>query len=178
MTLDAATVQVHGCFDAGMAYVSLSRVRSLSGLRFQRHCPSSLDCDGCVACSLSLTPAAVRAHPDVKTYYTLVGELEAAARGAAEAIAAEAPQLTSLAQELTSLGPHDLAERTASLAERIDVSHAVRVLASQLHAKASALNPGRRGESPIGRGGRSGGGVEGWWTIPPMPDGKAQRAGS
>ena len=48
MTLDAAVVQTSGCFDAGMAYVSLSRVRSLGGLRFQRHCMNNLRC-GCAA---------------------------------------------------------------------------------------------------------------------------------
>ena len=174
MTLDAAVVQVHGCFDAGMAYVSLSRVRSLSGLRFQRHCPNSLDCLGCAQCCLSLTPGAVRAHNDVKTYYQLALELCDAARGAAERIAAAAPQLESLVADFDALGPCAIAERTANLAQRIDVPQAARVLASQLHAKAMALSPGARGESSTGRG-RAGTGIEGWWTIPPVVDTKAQR---
>ena len=39
--------QTTGCFDAGMAYVAISRVRSLAGLRFRRLCPDSLSCAGC-----------------------------------------------------------------------------------------------------------------------------------
>ena len=39
--------QTTGCFDAGMAYVAISRVRSLGGLRFRRLCPDSLSCAGC-----------------------------------------------------------------------------------------------------------------------------------
>ena len=41
------TPQTTGCFDAGMAYVAISRVRSLGGLRFRRLCPDSLSCAGC-----------------------------------------------------------------------------------------------------------------------------------
>ena len=41
------TRQTTGCFDAGMAYVAISRVRSLDGLRFRRLCPDSLSCAGC-----------------------------------------------------------------------------------------------------------------------------------
>ena len=174
MTLDAAVVQVHGCFDAGMAYVSLSRVRSLKGLRFQRHCPSSLDCLGCAQCCLALKPADVRAHNDVKTYYHLATELSGAARVAAERIAAEAPQIAELVAEFSALGPCAIAEQSARLAERIDVPQAVRVIASHLHTKAMALSPGSRGEPLTGRG-RAGTGVEGWWTIPPLADTKAQR---
>ena len=58
--------------------------------------------------------------------------------------------------------------------QRIDVAQPLRVLAQQLHAKAEALNPGKRGEPPTGRG-RQGTGVEGWWTVPPVADTKAQR---
>ena len=76
--------QVNGCFDAGMAYVSLSRVRTLGGLRFQKHCPNSLDCDGCAACACSLTPHAVRAHPEVKAFYAMSHELSATAAAFAE----------------------------------------------------------------------------------------------
>ena len=70
MTLDRAVVQVNGCFDAGMAYVSLSRVRTLQGLTFQRHCRNSLDCTGCHQCYCQLTPGAIRAHQDVKVRRT------------------------------------------------------------------------------------------------------------
>ena len=82
MTLDAATVQVNGCFDCGMAYVSLSRVRSLGGLRFQRHCrkPDGLTCPGCPACSCRLSARDIAASPIVKLYYKLVGALELSVR--------------------------------------------------------------------------------------------------
>ena len=43
----STTPQTTGCFDAGMAYVAISRVRSLGGLRFRRLCPDSLSCAGC-----------------------------------------------------------------------------------------------------------------------------------
>ena len=58
-------VQVNGCFDDGMAYVSLSRVRTLDGLRFQRNCPVSLECPGCSKCICRLTPADIRASAEV-----------------------------------------------------------------------------------------------------------------
>ena len=62
MTLDAAVVQTSGCFD--MAYVSLSRVRSLGGLRFQRHCMNNLRAKGAPR-ARALSAADVRAHADV-----------------------------------------------------------------------------------------------------------------
>ena len=77
-----------------MAYVSLSRVRTLGGLRFQKHCPNSLDCDGCTACACSLTPQAVRAHPEVKAFYAMSHELSATAAAFAqrlEEVVAAAP---------------------------------------------------------------------------------------
>ena len=89
-------LQVNGCFDAGMAYVSLSRVRTLGGLRFQKHCPNSLDCDGCTACACSLTPQAVRAHPEVKAFYAMSHELSATAAAFAqrlEEVVAAAPTI-------------------------------------------------------------------------------------
>ena len=174
MTLDAAIVQVNGCFDAGMAYVSLSRVRTLGGLRFQRHCNVSLDCLGCRSCCCQLTPNDVRAHGDVKTYYQLALELESATRAISAKIANEAPQLASMCDELNCSGASTIASLTARLMERIDVSQSVRVLAGQLHHKAMTLNPGQRGEAPSGRG-RSGTGVEGWWTLQVLPDNKTTR---
>ena len=227
MTLDAAVVQVNGCFDAGMAYVSLSRVRGLGGLKFQRHCSASLDCPGCPGCCCSLSPSSVRAHSDVKTFYALATELDAAvaatasrvdaycaqqaqqhaqtaaaaaggsssaaADGAPAAAAADAPadasagtaaapglsaslraELTQEAARLRSLGPCGIAELSASLAVRIDVPQPLRVAFSALHAKASAINPGQVGEASTGRG-RRGAGVEGWWTLPPVAETKAQR---
>ena len=79
-----------------MAYVSLSRVRTLGGLRFQKHCPNSLDCDGCTACACSLTPQAVRAHPEVKAFYAMSHELSATAAAFAqrlEEVVAAAPTI-------------------------------------------------------------------------------------
>ena len=49
MTLDAATVQIAGCFDSGMAYVAPSRVRDIENLRFRRPC-ETLTCEGCERC--------------------------------------------------------------------------------------------------------------------------------
>lgn len=170
----AAVVQVNGCFDAGMAYVSLSRVRSLGGLRFQRHCPHSLECDGCSACCCQLTPASVRAHGDVKTYYALAHDLEQAVRAAASRIEAEAPFLQAEVGDMRLSGPAAVSALAGRLAERIDVPQPLRILAGQLRAKAEALNPGQRGEPSTGRG-RLGTGVEGWWTLPPVSDSKAQR---
>lgn len=236
-------MQVNGCFDAGMAYVSLSRVRTLGGLRFQRHCAASLECEGCPGCCCSLTPQSVsgvpwmachlvdclripraalrrfqtaltcshrpsqrivpsacmqvRAHSDVKTFYALSLELSAAASAMAERLADERSasahhgasaacaahvevdaaraSFAEAAQQLRSLGPCAIAELAATLAQRIDVPQPLRVQAHALHAKALALSPGTIGEPPTGRG-RRGVGIEGWWTVPPLPDTKANRA--
>ena len=59
MTLDAAVVQVNGCFDAGMAYVS-SRACARSAAFASKHCRQSLDCRGCAACACSVTPRRAR----------------------------------------------------------------------------------------------------------------------
>ena len=254
--------QVNGCFDAGMAYVSLSRVRTLGGLRFQKHCPNSLDCDGCAACACSLTPHAVRAHPEVKAFYAMSHELSATAAAFAErleeAVAAAptvpaptipaptvpAPTVPALAspsepnaslplplpsliaaaadnsasrsaaaasagcnsaappapppappvpmpappscpplgshvrktlsdaaRALRCLGPREIAELAASLAQRIDVPQALRVQAHALHVKAIALSPGDVGDAPKERDA-----IQGWWTVPPVQDTKVRLA--
>ena len=272
--------QVNGCFDAGMAYVSLSRVRTLGGLRFQKHCPNSLDCNGCAACACSLTPHAVRAHPEVKAFYAMSHELSATAAAFAErleeAVAAAptvpaptvpaptvpaptvpaptipaptdpalaAPSepnaslplplpsliaaaadnsasrsaaaasagcnsaappappapppappvpmpappsclpncmpplgshvrktLSDAARALRCLGPREIAELAASLAQRIDVPQALRVQAHALHVKAIALSPGDVGDAPKERDA-----IQGWWTVPPVQDTKVRLA--
>ena len=249
--------QVNGCFDAGMAYVSLSRVRTLGGLRFQKHCPNSLDCDGCAACACSLTPHAVRAHPEVKAFYAMSHELSATAAAFAERLeeaVAAAPTvpaptipaptdpalaspsepnaslplplpsliaaaadnsasrsaaaasagcnsaappapppappvpmpappscpplgshvrktLSDAARALRCLGPREIAELAASLAQRIDVPQALRVQAHALHVKAIALSPGDVGDAPKERDA-----IQGWWTVPPVQDTKVRLA--
>ena len=186
MTLDAAVVQVNGCFDAGMAYVSLSRVRTLAGLRFQRHCPSSLECDGCPACYCSLTSSSIRAHTDVKTFHLLALDLRTSTAAVAERLQVEAQQaatvkpayaaeIAALSAKLPTLGGYDVATIAHSLSSRIDVPHHIRALSAQLHAKAQSLNPGQVGDPATGRG-RRGVGIDGWWTIPPVSDSKTQRA--
>lgn len=42
MTLDKVELSLNGAFDAGMAYVALSRVRSLEGLNLKTFTPSSV----------------------------------------------------------------------------------------------------------------------------------------
>ena len=84
------------------------------------------------------------------------------------------PSLKHEAQRMRTLGPADVAKLAAQLGERIDVPQHLRVIASQLHARAQGLNPGQRGEASTGRG-RKGTGVEGWWTVPPLADTKANR---
>jgi hypothetical protein len=179
MTLDAAVVQTAGCFDPGMAYVALSRVRTLGGLRFQRHCSSAaaLDCIGCPSCACRLTPVDVRAHTDVRTFYSLALELEAAATAAADRFEADAPTpaLREEAGSLRALGPCEVATLARRLSERIDVPRPLREVAAQLHGKAQALNPGKRYEPCTGRG-RKGTGIEGWWTVQPISDSKVNRA--
>ena len=240
-----------------MAYVSLSRVRTLGGLRFQKHCPNSLDCDGCAACACSLTPHAVRAHPEVKAFYAMSHELSATAAAFAERLeeaVAAAPTvpaptipaptdpalaspsdpnaslplplpsliaaaaddsasrsaaaasagcnsaappapppappvpmpappscpplgshvrktLSDAARALRCLGPREIAELAASLAQRIDVPQALRVQAHALHVKAIALSPGDVGDAPKERDA-----IQGWWTVPPVQDTKVRLA--
>ena len=174
-------MQVNGCFDPGMCYVSLSRVRKLSGLRFQRHCPHSLDCEGCSTCALRLTPASVRAHQDVTTYYALALELEAATNAAAERFAAEGPPaIRDEIARLCTLGPAAISRLCLQLSERIDVPQPLRLLASQLHIKAQALNPGQRGNLATSRSrqGTTVACIEGWWNIPPASDSNRTPSGS
>lgn len=159
-----------------MAYVSLSRVRSLGGLRFQRHCPSSLECAGCPRCACQLQLQHIRAHADVQLFYRLVGELEAAVCSASSSL--HEAGYTAEAARLRGAAPVEVLEIATSLADRIDVPLPARQIAGALRARASALNPGERGEASgqtTGRG-RKGTGIEGWWNVAPLSDAKTQRA--
>ena len=186
MTLDAATVQTHGCFDAGMAYVSISRVRSLEGLRFRRLCPDSLGCVGCAKCRCSLTEADIKTSRQVQQFYELAAELARSTAAFADAIEAAEPEL---AAQLRRRGPRGVAELASSMAQRIDYSQELRRTAHALHAKAQALNPGERGTAErsaaaamFGGGGNGASssstpeGIKGWWTVVPQCDSKAHRA--
>ncbi|KAL1520085.1 hypothetical protein AB1Y20_023560 [Prymnesium parvum] len=163
LTLDSATVQISGCFDAGMAYVSVSRVKSLAGLRFQRNCSRVLRCDGCAACRCPLTLADVHVNGDVKHYYRLANELDVAV---AETVA-QLRTVDSLAREADEIvrgGPRQIAELARAMSQRIDLPTPIKRLASALSAKAQALNPGLR-DSPSQD--KAAGGIRGWWTIAP-----------
>ena len=182
-----------------MAYVSISRVRSLRGLRFARSCKRDLDCLGCAQCTCELTPADARAHGDVRTFYRLAAEL----RAAVDCLAARLERAGEMgeegddaeeglalglglglglgqgcaadAEQLRALGPRGAHELCSALAQRIDVPLALRQQAAGVAARAAALNPGERGEASRGRG-RKGTGVEGWWTLPPKCEGRQSRA--
>ena len=52
MTLDCVEISLGRCFEAGQAYVALSRAKSLKSLRV-----------------LDFEPSRVRAHPDVLDFY-------------------------------------------------------------------------------------------------------------
>lgn len=52
MTLDCVEMSLGRCFEAGQAYVALSRAKSLKSLRV-----------------LDFEPSCVRAHPDVLEFY-------------------------------------------------------------------------------------------------------------
>ena len=153
-----------------MAYVSLSRVRTLSGLRFQRNCSRGLECAGCGACMCQLSAADIRTSAEVKQYYRLLAQLDASARTLADTLVQHG--LRAEAAELPHLGPHGVAGLVGRLEQRIDVAQPVRMRAHETHACAQALNPGHPGEAR--RGGKSS--VQGWWTIPPQVDSKSSRA--
>lgn len=175
MTLDSATVHSSGCFDAGMAYVSLSRVRSLSGLRFQRNCSRDLNCRGCPSCRCPLRSEDVRANGDVKVFYRLSEELDEAIVTTATQLEVEG--LRREAEELRHGGPRRAAEVASAIAQRIDLPLSAKQLAHSLHTKAQALNPGERDNPSKGRG-RAANGVEGWWTIPPVAESSSRSASS
>jgi len=174
MTLDAAAVQVTGCFDDGMAYVSLSRVRTLSGLRFQRNCPSSLECTGCVKCVCRLGQADIRASAEVKMYYSLVERTEAAAATLRTALITHGHE--DEAEAIVEEGPRSIAEASRRLAERIDLPNALKRRAHEAYVAAQALNPGEVGSAcggwahhpPTHR-------VKGWWSVMPQCDSKVNR---
>jgi ATP-dependent DNA helicase PIF1 len=63
MSLDAVEVSLARAFEAGQAYVALSRARSLKGLRVARG---------------GVTRDAVRAHPAVLAFYDGLGDGDAA----------------------------------------------------------------------------------------------------
>lgn len=64
MTLDRAEVALGRAFEAGMAYVALSRVRSLAGLRLVG----------------SIHPKALTADPKVLAFYRTLGTVGGSAR--------------------------------------------------------------------------------------------------
>jgi hypothetical protein len=153
-----------------MAYVSLSRVRTLGGLRFQRNCARGLECAGCGACACQLSAADIRTSPEVRQYYRLLGQLDASASRLAEALARHG--MGAEAAELPRLGSHGVAELAGRIEQRIDVEQSVRQAAHDTHACAQALNPGQPGG---GGAQRFGAGVQGWWAIRPQVDSKTSR---
>ena len=79
--------------------------------------------------------------------------------------------LSDAARALRCLGPREIAELAASLAQRIDVPQALRVQAHALHVKAITLSPGDVGDAPKERDA-----IQGWWTVPPVQDTKVRLA--
>ena len=114
----------------------------------------------------------MRANEDVKVFYAHAEAFAAAVESMAAHLRGEGR--AAEAQEILHSGPRAVAEFTAVLSQRIDVPLATRQLATALHTKAQALNPGERDHPSTGRG-RAGAGVEGWWTLPPKVDSAAKR---
>lgn len=118
MSLDAASVQAAGSFDDGMAYVALSRVRSLTGLRLRRPC-TTLSCAGCDVCRCQLSLAHLKANEQVSTFYSMCQAVQ-------ESISHLAGELVSagqdgLAEELHRSGPA-AAQKLLTLAESSSLS--------------------------------------------------------
>lgn len=162
-----------------MAYVSLSRVRSLSGLRFQRNCPTSLECAGCARCTCRLTPSDIRASPSVRLYYRLAADLAVASDALCAALlahGAEREDLAVAAAEVSASGPRSLAAASRALSERIDVPLGLRKKAHETFVAAQALNPGEVGATCGGWAHHAPGTcIRGWWSIAPQCDSKASR---
>jgi ATP-dependent DNA helicase PIF1 len=103
MTLSAAYTKVAGSFAPGMAYVALSRVSSLAGLRLRTIC-ADLECSGCEGCRCELSLEHMNADKQVAQFYS-------ACRAFALAVA-------GFAAQLVSAGAHDLALRVRGCGPR------------------------------------------------------------
>ena len=136
MTLNAASVKVAGSFEKGMAYVALSRVSSLAGLRLRCVC-INLDCHGCDGCRCELQPEHVTANEDVARFYTSSRAFSAATAQLADELTRSGAD--SEAQLLRGLGPRGVSQMVSHLlaGSRGEV---VRALAAAAHDAASALN--------------------------------------
>lgn len=130
MTLDAATVQIAGCFDSGMAYVAPSRVRDIEHLRFRRPC-ETLTCEGCERCRCDLTLNEVKVRQEVLHFFELLDGLQAAVQKLADAVGD---------QTLMLLGPRTLMHRAAE--RRSDARRNVAALAEAVCRCGQRLDPG------------------------------------
>ena len=171
MTLDAATVQIAGCFDSGMAYVAPSRVRDIENLRFRRPC-ETLTCEGCERCRCELTLNEVKVRQEVLHFFELLDGLQTAVQKLADAVGD---------QTLMLLGPRTLMHRAAE--RRSDARRNVAALAEAVCRCGQRLDPGtcddRVADDDGGgeaQGASSGGGcVRGWWKIRPKMKTRARR---
>jgi hypothetical protein len=156
MSLDMAAVSVAGCFDSGMAYVALSRVRKLRALHFRRPCEVQ-GCEGCEKCRCALSLKDIKVSAHAKGYYALVAE--------AQRLAAELEPHSEAARGLLFDGMRTLADRAAALATECTTPRGQQ-LTKELVECTGALNPGAmdaprplRVHDPNGPPT-----VVGWWT--------------
>ena len=103
MTLDAGAVQTAGSFSDGMAYVALSRVKTLKGLRLRRPCQEGLSCVGCEGCRCALTLAQLATNADVASLDRAYGRAACALASLAEALRGAGSR--QLASTLLDCGP-------------------------------------------------------------------------
>lgn len=149
MSLSAASVQTRGSFAPGQAYVAISRVRSLRGLRFRKVC-LDLSCDGCPSCRCPLEMRDVHVDPQVTRFYDACRLLESRRRALAVELASRG--MGSDAETLRACGPIELAGEAQKLTTCVDarVDDVVRAMAQSVEQQARQLCPVQPDDVPDG----------------------------